>query len=249
MSDAHPDYLKAVDSNGRRLIEIVRSWPDAAVEACPGWTTTRLGEHVGFVWSMVAHLVATNAARFDPPGDEASPPASRDGIPAWLERRLEALLGTLSATDPAKPMWTWTDRSDAGFYHRRMAMETVVHRVDTELAAARAGGTTTSPVDSALAIDGIDELTEVGWRFGLTREVPEPPATSLHLHCTDADGEWLISGKDGRVDVSHQHAKGDAAVRGSASDLFLWLWGRVGDDAVEILGDDSVARSWAALAP
>ena len=50
---------------------------------------------------------------------------------------------------------------------------------------------------------------------------------TLHLHCTDVEGEWLVARRDGEVTVTREHAKGDVAARGSASDLFLFLWGRV----------------------
>lgn len=36
----------------------------------------------------------------------------------------------------------------------------------------------------------------------------------------------------------HAHRKGDVAVRGSASDLYLMLWGRVAPTDVEVIGDD-----------
>ena len=55
-------------------------------------------------------------------------------------------------------------------------------------------------------------------------------------------GEWLVSDLDANgATFTREHAKGDAAVRGRAADLLLWLWKR---DAgpIEILGDDTVAN-------
>ncbi len=63
----------------------------------------------------------------------------------------------------------------------------------------------------------------------------------MHLHCTDVEGEWLVSA-DGRVELGH--AKGDAALRGSASDLLLALFKRVPLDSVEVVGDAAVARQF-----
>ena len=51
-----------------------------------------------------------------------------------------------------------------------------------------------------------------------------------------------------RFEVTEEHAKGDAAVRGKAVQLLLFLWGR-GRDGCEVFGDESVADAWAALAP
>ena len=66
---------------------------------------------------------------------------------------------------------------------------------------------------------------------------------TVHLHCTDAEGEWLVANRDGEVTVTQEHAKGDVAARGTASDLLLFLWGRVPADALEVFGDaDLLAR-------
>ncbi len=54
-------------------------------------------------------------------------------------------------------------------------------------------------------------------------------------------------GKDG-VAVTHEHGKGDAAVRGPASALLLWVWGRPTAE-VEVYGDQAVAQAWQSLAP
>ena len=65
---------------------------------------------------------------------------------------------------------------------------------------------------------------------------------TIHFHCTDADGEWLITRVGDDVVVTREHAKGDVAARGSASDLALFLWGRVGADQLEVFGDAAAAR-------
>jgi hypothetical protein len=45
------------------------------------------------------------------------------------------------------------------------------------------------------------------------------------------------------VTVTREHAKGDVAARGTASDLLLFLWGRVPADSLEVFGDaDLLAR-------
>jgi hypothetical protein len=59
----------------------------------------------------------------------------------------------------------------------------------------------------------------------------------VHLHCTDTEGEWLIVRAGDDLVVTREHAKGDVAARGTASDLMLYLWGRVGADPLEVFGD------------
>ena len=46
---------------------------------------------------------------------------------------------------------------------------------------------------------------------------------------------------DGLV-VTREHAKGDVAARGTASDLLLLVWGRITPDAVDVFGDAGAAR-------
>ena len=49
----------------------------------------------------------------------------------------------------------------------------------------------------------------------------------MHLHCTDVAGEWTVRPNDaGGFDVTREHAKGDCAIRGAASDILLALWRR-----------------------
>jgi hypothetical protein len=64
---------------------------------------------------------------------------------------------------------------------------------------------------------------------------------TVHLHFTDtaegAPGEWLVTLTADGPAIEPVHAKGDVAARGPASDLDLYLWGRVGVDTLEVFGD------------
>jgi predicted lipid carrier protein YhbT len=100
-----------------------------------------------------------------------------------------------------------------------------------------------------MAVDGIDEFYDVLVPFSAARWTRPLPTGSLHLHRTDGDGEWLVRAVDGAVVMTREHAKGDVALRGPASDLFAFVWNRGRSDAVTTFGDDAVADEWAALAP
>jgi predicted lipid carrier protein YhbT len=74
---------------------------------------------------------------------------------------------------------------------------------------------------------------------------------AVHLHATDAEGEWLVRLLPAGVEVGRGHAKGDAAARGPASDLLLFLWGRAPADRLEQAGDPALlprVRELAAMA-
>jgi len=101
----------------------------------------------------------------------------------------------------------------------------------------------TAPIDAPLAADGVDEfLTLFVPRWG--KEAVGAGGT-LHFHCTDAEGEWLLLGSGDGVTVTREHAKGDAAARGSASDLMLFVWGRVPVSQVEVFGEAGLLNRFA----
>ena len=131
----------------------------------------------------------------------------------------------------------------AAFFHRRMAAETLVHRIDAEDAVGRP-----SPIDGDLATACVDEFIDVGLRSSTDpAKAFDYPDGSLHLHRTDGAGEWLLRADDGVLVATREHAKGDAAVRGSGADLLRFVWNRPGAD-VEIFGDADVAAAWQSLA-
>jgi hypothetical protein len=123
-----------------------------------------------------------------------------------------------------------------------MAHETSVHRWDAQGAVGRP-----EPVDAPQAADGIAEALELLLPLSVPEPRTEHPRGTLHLHCTDTPGEWLVSMPDGRLEVAPGHAKADAALRGEASELFLTCWGRRSGTGPEVLGDHAVAQQWLAL--
>jgi hypothetical protein len=120
-----------------------------------------------------------------------------------------------------------------------MAHETAVHAWDAQCATG-----STSEIDAALASDGIDEFVHV-MVMGNMREEEGPLSGSVHIHCTDVDGEWLIMPTDtSDVVVTREHAKGDCAIRGSASSLLLGLWRRIPMSSLEVIGSSDVAAQF-----
>ena len=64
----------------------------------------------------------------------------------------------------------------------------------------------------------------------------------MHLHCTDVAGEWfVVDGPDGGLITTREHAKGDCALRGSASDLIFALWRRLPLERIDVIGDAELA--------
>ena len=99
-------------------------------------------------------------------------------------------------------------------------------------------------VESDEAATAIDKFLTERWSG---RDAVTAVVGSVHLHCTDADGEWTVAaGSDGQVEVTREHAKGDAALRGTAADLLLVLTQGLPVDAVAVFGDADLAARFVA---
>ena len=225
--------LDRAHADGQRIIALCLDHPDAAVPSCPGWDSAKLLSHLTNVWHMLAIIAETK-----PPGFP-----SRDQFPSRPEpgEEEEAAIAALDRVDgamrelpPHMPMWSFGTTQSSDFYHRRYHLENLVHRIDAEQAAQ-----IESEIDGDEAADAVDErLVE----FVHRRE--ERPAGSLHLHRTDGDGEWTVTIVGDAIVVAPEHAKGDAAARGSGADLMLALWGRAPVETLEIFGDVSLVDEW-----
>ncbi|MDQ1446398.1 MAG: hypothetical protein QOI20_2862 [Acidimicrobiaceae bacterium] len=236
------DYLAAIESDSAALAQAVRAaGPDAPVPTCPDWTAADLLDHVGGVHHRVAEAVRTRAQGYVALQDLGPQPPFEEGV--------AALVSVLRDTPADEPVWNWSLNGPkvAGFWPRRMAQETVVHRWDGQVAADAGAG---AAVDPALAVDGIDELLDVFLTTFISRVPDLSLPGTLHVHCTDVEGEWLVGIGGGMADITRAHAKGDCAVRGGASDLLLLLWNRIdpGSEAesgsFEVFGDASVLEAW-----
>jgi uncharacterized protein (TIGR03083 family) len=236
-------FLDALRIEGERLVGAAQIDLRAPVPGCPGWVAADVLGHLGRVYRSIHDIVVTRAQ--EPPSTPVPKPPAGDAVVDFFAEGHERLLHALAATPADVAVYTWSDDRTVGFYQRRMAHETGVHRVDVELAVGRP----ITPFDGDLAVDGIDELYGVVLPFGLARRNLALPAGSLHLHRTDGAGEWTIVAVDGTVSVSSTHSKATAAIRGPASDLFVHAWHRGRPATLEVLGDESVAAAWAALAP
>jgi len=238
-SPADLDHLALLSAAGQRFAEVVAAGPlDAPVAACPGWTVRELTLHMGEIhrWARQAALTGER-----PQIEFVAPTGDGAELAAWLREGLAALLSTLAEIDPAAPTWhPFPVPRVAGVWPRRQAHETTLHRWDAEHAVGA-----TTPIDPALASDGIDEYLTIAPGRLAVREGIALPTSTLHVHCTDTAGEWLIRTVDGQLDLVREHAKGDAALRGPAEALLLQLWGRpVADGAIEIVGDPAAAQAW-----
>jgi uncharacterized protein (TIGR03083 family) len=209
---------------------------DSDVPPCPGWTVNDLCAHLARVHRWAAEIVEARPG--DPEGnwkrlEAPTGPALFD----YVEDGAAQLADALERADPNEPCWSWTDDRTVRFWARRQAHELAIHRWDAQRAAGRA-----EPIEHEQALDSIQELFDIrSFRPG---GVPPGNGETIHLHCTDGEGEWFARFEPDRAVVTHEHAKADAAARGTASDLLLLMWGRIPVEQVEVFGDASLLSSW-----
>jgi uncharacterized protein (TIGR03083 family) len=214
-------HLSAIAADSEAIADLADGHLDQAVPTCPEWTVADVVGHLGGIYSWVWLIIQAGGEK--PDGDRDLPPADRSSLVDWFREERTAVIDALSSKEPDDPAWTFIRAAPqtVGWWRRRQAMETAVHLYDVEAAAGRPRA-----VAPDLAADGVDEIV-TSFMPGYLRHNPvEGLEGTIHLHCTDAEGEWVLDFRGPAVEVRREHTKADTAVRGPASDLFLWLWNR-----------------------
>lgn len=208
---------------------------DAPVPSCPGWTAGTLVRHTGSVLRYVAKVVEAGG----PIDAKALPPAPAGLLVVqWFKEMAATTIAALADKDPGDELWNWAGQPPVvAFWQRRMAHELAMHAADAALAAEQAPA-----IEPALAADGIDELLSVLLPLKVGAGAADLSGVgSVHVHCTDTPGEWLVAPTHSGVEVTRQHAKGDAALRGPAAELLLRLSNR--GSGGEVVGDPAVVTA------
>jgi uncharacterized protein (TIGR03083 family) len=231
-------YVDAIRTESSALVDAASDAAlDSRVPSCPEWTLADLLRHIGIVQRHVADLVELRLDEKSWRG-EIDTPADPTALAGWVREGSARLAEVLERTPSDTLVWTFGGDGPASFWSRRQAHEVAMHRVDAELASG-----TPNPIDAELARDGIDEFFDVIVPFRL-RDRLVGTGETLHFHRTDGDGEWLVRLTPEGPEVARTHAKGDVAVRGTASDLLLVMRNRIGLESVEVFGDQSLVDRW-----
>lgn len=230
------DFLGHLDTDFRSLRDAVADALDERVPTCPDWTGADLAFHVARVYRHKTETMRRGEFPDPWPPDLGERPLDA------LDETYAGLLTEFAAHDPGDPCPTWyaPDQS-VGFWIRRMAHETVIHRVDAELAAGRAP----SPIPAELAEDGIDEVLTRMLAYSTTAYPDELADHLARCHGetvrVDVPGtSWLITLGPDVVTVVTGEADTDAVLRAEADPVLRWLWRRAGTEAVELDGDRAV---------
>jgi len=214
------EYLDVLRDRATVLLVSARADLDAPVPSCPGWTVAKLVAHIAGVWGWAAAVVRTGAR--------------------LISRRCRKTSGARNSSNGLSNRLASYSTRLSLFWFRRQALETAVHAWDAQHAAAHP-----EPIDPELAIDGVEEFLSVM----LPRHLKQHPGgwtgQSLHLHSTAGKGEWVVHlGPDSAVSVEHAHGRGDAALQGTASSLYLWCLNRAPLTELEVFGDRALPDRW-----
>lgn len=207
----------------------------AAVPGCPDWTVRDLLSHVVGVYRHKIVALDTDAQPeqqgFDRWGVIAEGSDPRD----VLREEAAALRQRLVARDASAATYAWwPSEQTVGFWQRRMAQETAVHRWDAESAVD--GPDSAGAIADDLAVDGVDEL--LGWLTWPWDEEPQPAAAGQSVLVSTADHAWTVTLHPTRVEVvGGSSDTAVALVAGEPSGLLLHLWGRPGEHGIATGGD------------
>ncbi len=239
----HATHCDALAEEVERFAAAYGAVPgDTPVPSCPGWTADDLAEHLGHVHRWAEHLVRVQAPERISPRDMGFDRGPAN--PAWIRAGGADLVATLRAGDPDAPMWAWGADQHLRFWSRRQLHETLVHRMDAELAGGAVSG-----ADPAVAADAVDEflgnLAAAG-RFS-PRVAELHGQGTLRFAATDAAASWTVTLRPDGFEVA---AGGDgapaAALSAPAATLLLVLYRRtpLADSGATVEGRAELVDFW-----
>lgn len=229
------DHLLELGSAMSRFAELSGlAVGDEPVPGCPDWTTRELTIHLGSVHRWAAGIVLSGSRM------PAPSPLVTEPLAEWYALTATALLAALDAVSPDETIPNFTRMNEtAAFWPRRQMHEATVHLVD----AAQALGFDESSwtVDARIASDGVDEVLQVFFPRMTARRRRPDVRSRIRLVATDAQESWIIGPGDGDLGPPvqlHSSLEADATVSGTAGELYLGLWKRIGPERLAFDGVD-----------
>lgn len=228
------DTISIIRTEAARFAAVARTEPGAPIPQYAGWAMTDLVAHTGSVHQRTIDIVRNLHDKN--PGRQPAPMLEPDALIDWFEAGAEEMADLLESSDPETAVWGFGPSPNIGFWTTRMALETSVHRLDAEEALGEA-----SDLSAELAALGIDEFG-VMWLGGL--EVPEEAAGSyVSLRATDLDVSWLVTA-DGTFEITRDGSEARVTLSDTASDLYLFLIGRIPHHRLTASGDPAALEAW-----
>lgn len=259
-------YLDHIRSESARFrAALADTDPTTSVPTAPEWTAADLLWHVAaevqHFWTYVLETrpAAPTSETYDEP--ERPKDATYQELLAHFDDLNARFIKTLEQTGPEEPTWSWSQDQTAAFTYRRQAHEILIHRLDAELTAGAV-----TPLDPALAADGIDEILDVfyggkpDWasfagdgQYVRVDAVDTDTQTWVELgrvSGTSPKGDSLEDEPDLSVVPAEKIPAGtepDVVIEGTAAHLDAWLWRRRDDEGIQVTGDKDIYERFRAL--
>ncbi|MFJ3923109.1 maleylpyruvate isomerase family mycothiol-dependent enzyme [Streptomyces sp. NPDC090022] len=235
------EYVKTLEREGQLLAEAAeRAGTEAWVPTCPDWHVADLLRHTGSVHRWATGFVAEGL--LEGGSWTQAPEHTGAELLAWFREGHAALVAALTEAPADLQCWTFlpTAPTPLGFWARRQAHETTVHRMDAESAL----GGALSPLEASFAEDGIDELL-TGFHARPRSRVRSPEPKVLRVRAADTGAVWTVhlSPEPPRT-VCDDAGEADCEVIAEASWLYTALWNRTPLAGPGVSGDLAVARLW-----
>ena len=225
-------YLDHIRNDGDLIAATAPRGLDLPVPVCAPWDVREVVAHLAAVYDH--KVMAMRLGRRPEQGEwTTDEPFGKDTV-EWFADEHAKLLAELVSHSPAAYAWSWWESDQTfGFWYRRMALETVVHRVDVETQFGAP-----SAIDAALAIDGIDEVLTLMLAGDGEATAAVPGTGTVELLADDS--AWSVVLEDSRTVVTPgRRTSPNAVLSGDPAALFLYLWGRMPIDTLTRRGDES----------
>lgn len=245
-------HITAIGDDGKLFAEAAEYGElDTAVPACPGWDTRELVRHLGMIHLWAAGHVAFPNEEPDYESEEEELAAIAENWPElgtfwpndgdlvdWYRRTNANLIETLESASPTVGAWTFLEApSPRAMWARRQAHEIAIHRFDAQEAAGLP-----SEFDPAFAADGVDEIVVA---FATRKpEFPTDQPRTMLVHASDTGDRWMITMAPDGITTAREGGSADTTLSGRAADLYLAMWNRGDDTAIEVSGDRDLLDLW-----
>lgn len=234
--------LEVLRIEGERLASsALGADPHLPVRYAEGMTLGETVRHVGSVYRMVVAWLQSG----DQPTRWQRAPVSGQSLVEYLRSGHRELMAELSAHDPADaaPSW-WPLDQTYGFWYRRLAHETTVHRYDVQDAAAAM--TVTGRVEDEIAYDGIDEVLSL-WFTHRLGVLGVTNSWTGRVAVVAGRRRWIaqLAAAGTASWQAEPDEPADAMVSTDPAGMYLWLWGRRSFGTATPEGDRAgIAQLW-----
>lgn len=244
------DLLELIDERAAAFRAVIAAAPslDVQVPTCPEWTLFDLAKHLGEgrrAWAATV-IAGPDAQSKAVPVGEPVAPTERAALLDWLAASTAQLLNALREAGPDRGCWTWWGDSQSpatcGAVARHQLQEVAVHTYDAQVALG-----VPEPLPTEVAVDGVEEFLSTC----NATTVPWPHQAAFVEYRSSEGHSWrLLLSAAGLsfTRLPEESTPPDATpghgvvIRGAASDLVLFMYGRREVISMAITGDKTVIQ-------